>query len=535
MKLFLTLLGSCTILTSGFAVDFSNLANCTNDIKQNTALPNTYTSQFVPNYQTLLMKLQAPDVRASLPLVYQQNALDPFITFLTQLGAANFQTIFTSQQLSGNYSFLKEMIPDAAEAILQSGVMDAAAATNAFQEVINDLYMGFLSEENRISKQTGMQIKPPDRGVLPGLVKWGNPENGPYTWPADATIGVQMKAAVVSLPPNNRLGGLLAWTALPHETAGHDILHADNGLLTELGTLVYNAIMTNLSNNTFQATYWKGCIDEISSDVLGLLNGGPSIGIGLVGYFRGLRNGLLANVGYMPPSDAHPIDILRGYVAVRVISKMPFAGASAWAQAIKQEVDKDLQAQQQALYVIDPANQNQRYMLNTMISQRAAEIVADTIMNSKLNSLEGHSLSEIQTWTDQDETAATALGMLMASRAPLPATYRNDGYYAAHVVAGATMEGLKAGANIPALFTSMIDYLNTMNQYDSNWGGTTPPPTPVPPPMPVPPSPTPPQGYCACLYQCLQNCQAQAAPVVSSPRYGTHSQDESKEEVAVNE
>jgi hypothetical protein len=92
---------------------------------------------------------------------------------------------------------------------------------------------------------------------------------------------------------------------------------------------------------------------------------------------------------------------------------------------------------------------------------------------------------------------------------------------AAHVVAGATFEALKAGANIGMLFNNMIDYLNTMNQYDSIWAtGMLPAPTPAPTPTPVPP-PAPPQDECACLCQCFQLCKAKNSPVVHGPRLST--------------
>jgi len=523
MKLLFNLLSACTIATSVFAaVDISNLANCTNEVKQNTGMPNTYQPLFTTNYQNLLNALQAPNIRASFPVIYQQSMLDPFVAFLKGLGQSTFQTIFTSQMLNGNQTFLKQMIPDASEALLDNSDIKVLRATNAFQEVISDLYDGFLADVNRVSRETGRPIKPPDRGVLAPLVKWGNPEAGPYTWTGDATIGVQMKAAIVSLPPNVRLGGLLAWSALPHETAGHDILHADNGLLQELGNIVYNAIVTNMNNNTFLANYWKQCIDETASDVLGLLNGGPTIGMGLVGYFRGLRAGTLSNIGYMPPADAHPIDILRGILAARVVAQMPFTDAQAWANAIRQEVNKDLQT----LMLIDPST-NQRIQLITENAVRSAEIVADTIMNTKLSSIEGHSLKEIQNWNEEDQRASEELGNLIVSGADLPANYKNSGYMAAHALAGAIIQAFKTGANIPMIFNRMLTVLDVMHQNNATWTGGTPT-------IPLPPTPTPtPTSECDCLCQCFNLCKSKITPIAQGPRHASSNVD--MEEMAMGE
>jgi len=207
--------------------------------------------------------------------------------------------------------------------------------------MVSDLFDGFLSDESRVSKTTGMPIKPPDLEVIPPLVKWGNAAAGPYTWTAPSTKFFQMAAGVVSLPPNNRKGGLCAWSTLPHETAGHDILHADNGLLDELGNVVYNAIVTQM-NNTFLANYWKQCIDEASADILGHLNGGPMIGMGLIVYFRGLMGGALRNVGYLPPADTHPVDILRGFMAATIVAQMPFPDAKGCLMRFYKKTLKDL-------------------------------------------------------------------------------------------------------------------------------------------------------------------------------------------------
>ena len=46
-------------------------------------------------------------------------------------------------------------------------------------------------------------VKLPDKGAIPPLVKWGNPNSGPYTWPVDATSNFGVRTAIVNLPPAN--------------------------------------------------------------------------------------------------------------------------------------------------------------------------------------------------------------------------------------------------------------------------------------------------------------------------------------------
>jgi hypothetical protein len=147
------------------------------------------------------------------------------------------------------------------------------------------------------------------------LVKWGNPNFGPYTWPIDATHeGFNVKAAIVNLPPAHARRDLMGWSALGHETAGHDILHADDGLQPELATLVQKEL-TKEHIGFGLAEYWSSRIDETASDVMGILNMGPAAAIGLICFFRGLNaagSGKARLRSRGPSKDPHPADILRG-------------------------------------------------------------------------------------------------------------------------------------------------------------------------------------------------------------------------------
>ena len=123
---------------------------------------------------------------------------------------------------------------DIAQTILQNGEGYNWAATDAFEEVVSDLYDGFLSAEDRRG------IEPPDRDIMPPLVKWGDPSSWIYTWPVDeeAIEGFDVRAAIVNLPTSHARSALLGWSALGHETAGHDIIHAYKGLRRELSRAV---------------------------------------------------------------------------------------------------------------------------------------------------------------------------------------------------------------------------------------------------------------------------------------------------------
>jgi hypothetical protein len=337
---------------------------------------------------------------------------------------------------------------------LQNGEGFETVATDAFEEVVSDIYDGFLSAEDRAG------LKLPDSRVLAPLVKWGNPDFGPYTWPIDATSTFQAQAAVVNLPPANAHRGLFAWAALSHETAGHDILHADDGLQGEFSRQV-RAALNSATIGAGLADYWSERIDETASDVMGILNMGPAAGIGLVVYFRGLNatftgRPVLRNDG--PISDPHPADILRGFLAAATVRVLSFDGAPAWADVIDQETEKDV---------------TQIRVGGVPISldraKRSCEIVANVIAAMPMQALNNHSLIDIQNWRNADEDIMQELQRSLVTNSPIDAS-REAGIFAAHVVAGATLSALAGEATIANVFQRMIAVLKKMHDANASWG-----------------------------------------------------------------
>ncbi|MCY6371396.1 hypothetical protein [Clostridium ganghwense] len=428
--------------------DISNLPKCIDDVK-NAALDNDQGPNDPTNYKQLLIRLDAS--RYALPPLYRKAVFNPYIKKLENMGPENFNKILL---LDPKKQGLAGLMLDIAHAILQNGEGYHKKATDAFQEVVSDLTDGFLSAEDR------RNVKPPDKSVLAPLVKWGNPSYGPYTWTIDSTSIFGLQAAIVSLPPANARHGLLAWAALAHETVGHDILHADTGLIPELKNAVLNALKEQeLGNNL--AEYWASRIDETASDVLGILNMGPASGIGLIGYFRGLNYAftgkpILRNVG--PQNDPHPADILRGYLAASAVRLLKFKGAEAWAKILEDETNKDLSTIRLAGTVTSVTD-----------ARKSAKIVASTIMYTNLNSLENHQLGEIQNWYDEDEYIVNQLRSHINTSTPLSIAYAS-GIYAAHVVAAAVTEALSKGTNIYFIFQRMLSILKIMHDANQSWG-----------------------------------------------------------------
>ncbi len=400
------------------------------------------------NYTTFVNRLKA--VQGKFPPLYEQSYVAPFIKTIVGLGATKFNKILSSDP---DRESAAGLMLDLGQAILQHGEGYAKAETRAFQEFISDLYDGFLSAEDRRG------VKAPDLGVVPPLAKWGNPEAGPYTWPIDAAKSFHVGAAVVNMPPANADKGLIAWAALGHETAGHDILHADKGLQAELA----EALRVNLASlGHGLGDYWAERIDETSSDVMGILNLGPAAGIGLIAYFRGLGAAFgqppkLRSDG--PADDPHPADIVRGYLAAEVVALLSFAGHSAWSKLIAAETEKDRETIVLAGQTISPS-----------LARKAARIVAKTLVKGKAKALEFHALGDIQGWADSDEAILQAMRAPLRDGKPLPPTPGGKKLYAAHLVSAAVMEALATGQNISVLQANLIAQLNKLHDANPAWG-----------------------------------------------------------------
>jgi hypothetical protein len=431
---------------------FRNLDICIQDALQ-AALESNIGPSDPMNLDWLQARLDA--CRQKLPPLYRENVFGPYIDTLSTLGENGYdQILLMDPSMEGN----ARLMLDIAQALLQHGEGYNNKTTAAYQEVVSDLYDGFLSAEDR------RNIKPPDLGVVAPLVKWGNPECGPYTWPADATITFGVKAAIVSLPPANAQHGIFAWAALGHETAGHDIIRADKGLQNELGDCLYRALQ-DIDLSSMLPDYWASRIEETASDVLGILNMGPAAGIALVGYFRALNAAYdmskppaLRNFG--SDDDPHPADILRGYLAASVVKLLDFDKASDWAKAIEGETDKDLTTIQlgSSKTEIEPDE-----------AKKAADIVASCLVQTKMTCLENHALGEIQNWKNSDEEIVREIRSILRHCDPSQEIYPKD-VFAAHVVAASIIEALQGSKGVPAIFEHMISILKILHDRNPSWG-----------------------------------------------------------------
>lgn len=343
----------------------------------------------------------------------------------------------------------------------------------ALQEVISDLFQRFTETRfcSREAPKTASNLVPP-------LCIWNTDLGGEpyYVYPAAENMDrYKLKAAVVSLPAYLMKGGVAAWGALGHEVVGHEILHSHEGLMEELKDKLINDL-TNFGENQNHSSkdikwavkYWSKRVDETASDVLGILHLGPAAALGMLAYFRSFNSDHKMRTT-AEDEDEHPLDLLRGYLAVEVLRLLNFSQSRHWANALESELEKDRDPNLRIDRSI-PAVQIEGWKISIPGIRSYIKIVAETIVCSKLTSLGRKSLLELNSWSDQDETLSQSYQRLFREKTEaeqLPEF--PEGLYAGHVVSAAIVESFKSGSDPVKMFKMMIGALRSMHLTNPLW------------------------------------------------------------------
>jgi hypothetical protein len=126
------------------------------------------------DFRQLMQRLEVSKLK--LPPLYRRHCAEPFVAQLQELGDTGFQEVIKRDKTRENEAGL--MFDIAQESLHGEGF--EAIATDAFEEVVSDLYDGSLSAEDRAG------IKPPDASA--GAAGHGAIRIKSYTWPIDLTM-----------------------------------------------------------------------------------------------------------------------------------------------------------------------------------------------------------------------------------------------------------------------------------------------------------------------------------------------------------
>jgi hypothetical protein len=282
--------------------------------------------------------------------------------------------------------------------------------------------------------------------------------------------------------------GQLVVTIKAMPTGGHDVTHADPGLLDQLADSIPMAFAgmptpPGLSRDVL-TQLWAYWIDEASADVYGLLNIGPAFAPNLAVFFAALgaqdRNAspkLRMDSGFDPRDprqllDPHPTDILRLHLAAGVIDTL--MGLSHPVRDKYNQMIEDLTALLADGDVVTisgniPQARGNLVRLNfrapLSVMQQAARNVGGFIATAKFAALDGHSIQDIETWDDDDEARAQAVKSAALAGQSI-ATLGDD----AQLLAGATIALLERPDLYDAVTKALNEGLDLSFRRDPIWG-----------------------------------------------------------------
>lgn len=486
---------------------------------------------FRPHYDRLISALRELITSKSLPRAYEDNVVHPLINFLLEeLSEDEFNKIFSTHLedlIDERQKNIQYYLPILAEALLQRDYesrYDKPAFKDllAFQAIVNTIYAIAVNH-----------MPTP----VPPLVAWNRIKKGPFTIPEEKIQNTFQKISigVVCLPPEYRTRGLFAWSVMGHEVAGHHLIQSKSEFLDELVQTVKRAIQKRLKQSLEEEKircrqvhidclleYWimPKRVEEVASDILGVLSTGPSIALGTIGYFRGLsENGLLKVTGpfetrkrrpvlhiysegqaktdlrlkhvsgkvkfekpqgtlgsvgeekiqyqaYKILSDEHPIEALRPFLMARALSQssLPDKLKRPWIDLITGEVISKEFAKEKNITIvkINPDTfppEREEIVIPFQVAHRSIELIADAITTTNFQSLGNNKITEIFNWTRNDEMFVESVRDSYKNNKKLPAKALSN-----HIVAAAVIEGCSSGADLGDLFKRMKRYLAEVAQ-----------------------------------------------------------------------
>jgi hypothetical protein len=407
--------------------------------------------------------------RPNIPLAFDSAFIAPLESQLARLVAASDRDTTFIETLGG--------------AVYEHGPgYELAAHLRRFLAVISDLYQSFLDRKKRVVADF------PLRETLPPLAAFKyRGDDGPFTIPVDAVEQfVGGSVGVVSLPAVYANHPVL-WAALAHETGGHDVVHAEEGLLAELqqglGTAIAEISVPGVRPDQLVAL-WSYWMDEAVADVYGLLNVGPAFVPNLAAFFSALRSKPEAGGFSVPkismrsvspaggPLDVHPTDILRIHLGMGVIDSFAALNAAqrevyiATCQQLASVCASGDGVELSGMVAVGGNDTIEIKAVMPLADMReAARCVGRFIATTRLSSLGGHSIQEIETWDDGDEKHAIRIRDALTAGQPI-AALGDD----ADLLAGATLRLLDAPDTYPAVTAALVAGFDQSFATDPVWG-----------------------------------------------------------------
>ena len=476
------------------------------EISQFTALYDQFlTIDFTGDEPSIRPKLaNARDVQAAtakgtplLPLVYRQgfaapmNAALPHV--LDNLAHEMASGEKTKAEAQTRLEVLYAPVYQHASGLTK---VNAGPQLKRFLAVVSNLFRSFSDADKRAAAGVDLVTLTPPLACFQA----DTGRQGPYTIESDLMqqhLGIEI--GIVSLPATYRDHPVI-WTVLSHEVCGHDVVHADAGLLKEMIDTVQAPLAPNftphkpLDHAALNALLWSYWMDEAAADVYGVLNMGPVFAPSLAAFLAAFRAHLKGGKRPDAPKVAtsasprdnaagdntledHPIDLLRFYLLLGAIEAMPKLDAAVRAGYVAsiEAIAGLIAGGVNTIHVEGMVNLGPGKRLPVkddiplLQATDTARKVGRMIATHKFKALNGRSIQDIETWDDADEAAAQAIAKRLQENEPVVGLGDD-----AQLLAGATIALLRDARLYSDVQKRLSEALDDSFRTDPIWRGLTP-------------------------------------------------------------
>lgn len=300
----------------------------------------------------------------------------------------------------------------------------------AFLALTSNLYRRFIEEE-QVTSASKLTLLYPE---LDPLAFFTVDQSGPYALAATRELPLTIIAKPIS-----QASCLPLWLADGHEVAGHGIHNLVDGLQSDLQAAIRKAIgkafddkkvkvsttsialpargktffsgllgeQKTLTAREFMRELFGAWVSEISADAAGLINMGPLfVDAGMLLLSASRKSGGLSSTSEYDSQTGfaeYPMDLVRVLFNIEMVRKMPIRDAGIYAQALHERLVAIMGGALPAH--VSWTRKSGSTVLNLPLSDVRAILptVAEAVLASKLKSLSNQSLTDVMTWTEEDE------------------------------------------------------------------------------------------------------------------------------------
>ena len=374
--------------------------------------------------------------------------------------------------------------------------VNAGPQLKRFLAVVSNLFRSFSDADKRTAAGVNLVTLTPPLACFQA----DTGRQGPYTIESDLMqqhLGIEI--GIVSLPATYRDHPVI-WSVLSHEVCGHDVVHADAGLLNEMIDAVQTMLAPNfaphepLDHAALNALLWSYWMDEAAADVYGALNLGPAFAPSLAAFLAAFRAHLKGgrrpdtpavateasphdNEGGDDTLEDHPIDLLRFHLLLGAIDALPNLNPDVRAGYVTsiEAIATLIAGGVATIHVEGKVNlgSGKRLPVKEDIplpqAADAARKVGRMIATLKFKALNGRSIQDIETWDDADEAAAQAIATRLQKNEPVVGLGDD-----AQLLAGATLALLRNAGLYADVQKRLNDALDDSFKTDPIWRGLNP-------------------------------------------------------------